>query len=168
MPDFWEFPTVSMGLGADHEPFTRRASSATSRTGASRVPTAAAAALFSATARRTNPRRWAIALAAREELDNLIFVVNCNLQRLDGPVRGNGKIMQELEADFRGCGWNVIKVHMGKRLGRAVGTGQQWSLVQRMNEVLTARRRSSDRGRRVHAREPFRQGPGTAEAGRPT
>ena len=58
-------------------------------------------------------------LAAREKLDNLVFVVNCNLQRLDGPVRGNGKIIQELEALFRGCGWNVIKVIWGRALGRA-------------------------------------------------
>jgi pyruvate dehydrogenase E1 component len=63
----------------------------------------------------------AITLASREKLDNLIFVVNCNLQRLDGPVRGNGKIIQELEAAFRGAGWNVIKVLWGSELGRAAG-----------------------------------------------
>ena len=61
----------------------------------------------------------AISLAGRESLDNLVFVINCNLQRLDGPVRGNGKIIQELESVFRGAGWNVIKVHLGQRLGRA-------------------------------------------------
>ena len=61
----------------------------------------------------------AIGVAAREELDNLTFVVNCNLQRLDGPVRGNGKIIQELESHFRGAGWNVIKVDLGPRVGRA-------------------------------------------------
>ena len=60
-----------------------------------------------------------ITLASREKLDNLIFVVNCNLQRLDGPVRGNGKIIQELEAIFRGAGWNVIKVHLGLAIGTA-------------------------------------------------
>ena len=67
----------------------------------------------------------AITLASREKLDNLIFVINCNLQRLDGPVRGNGKIIQELEAIFRGAGWNVIKVHLGQRLGRAAGQRQR-------------------------------------------
>ena len=63
----------------------------------------------------------AIGVAAREELDNLTFVINCNLQRLDGPVRGNGKIIQELESYFRGAGWNVIKVDLGPRLGPAAG-----------------------------------------------
>ena len=62
----------------------------------------------------------AITLASREKLDNLIFVINCNLQRLDGPVRGNGKIIQELEAAFRGAGWNVIKVHLGRAIGIAL------------------------------------------------
>ena len=62
----------------------------------------------------------ALTMASREKLDNLIFVINCNLQRLDGPVRGNGKIIQELEALFRGAGWNVIKVHLGRRLGQSI------------------------------------------------
>ena len=118
MPDFWEFPTVSMGLGPDHghlpgalqplpggsrpEAEVRRRRSGPS----------------SATARPTSPSRSAPSRwPSREKLDNLIFVVNCNLQRLDGPVRGNGKIIQELEAIFRGAGWNVIKVHLGQRVG---------------------------------------------------
>ena len=80
----------------------------------------------SATARRTSPSRWArSSLAAREGLDNLIFVVNCNLQRLDGPVRGNGKIIQELEAVFRGAGWNVIKVIWGREWDAAAGARQR-------------------------------------------
>jgi pyruvate dehydrogenase E1 component len=66
----------------------------------------------------------AIGLAAREKLDNLIFVINCNLQRLDGPVRGNGKIIQELEGEFRGSGWNVIKLIWGSQLGPAAGARQ--------------------------------------------
>ncbi len=72
----------------------------------------------------------AISLAGREQLDNLIFVVNCNLQRLDGPVRGNGKIIQELEAVFRGAGWNVIKVIWGTALGRAAGPGRRRRAAQ--------------------------------------
>ena len=96
-------------------PSTRRASTATCTPAASptRVPTASGPS--SATARRTSRRRSArLALAGREGLDNLTFVVNCNLQRLDGPVRGNGKIIQELEGLFRGAGWNVIKVIWGR------------------------------------------------------
>ena len=120
MPDFWEFPTVSMGLGPINAvvpgalqplpaPPRDRRHERGRRCGAS-----------SATARWTSPSRSAgLSIAAREQLDNLIFVVNCNLQRLDGPVRGNGKIIQELEAIFRGAGWNVIKVDLGPRVGRA-------------------------------------------------
>src|SRR5207245_3653638 len=77
----------------------------------------------------------AIGMASREALDNLIFVVNCNLQRLDGPVRGNGKIIQELEAAFRGAGWNVIKVIWGSNWDRLLAQDRSGLLVQRMNEV---------------------------------
>ena len=76
-----------------------------------------------------------ITLASRERLDNLIFVVNCNLQRLDGPVRGNGKIIQELEAIFRGAGWNVIKVDLGQRLGQPHQNDRDGILVKRMGEI---------------------------------
>ena len=108
------------GPRADHAPSTRRASTATCRTAASTTPRGSRVWASSATARPTSPRSLgAITLASREKLDNLIFVVNCNLQRLDGPVRGNGKIIQELEAVFRGAGWNVIKVIWGERLGPA-------------------------------------------------
>src|ERR671914_565483 len=93
MPDFWEYPTVSMGLGA-------------------------------------------ITLPAREKLDNLIFVVNCNLQRLDGPVRGNGQIIQELEAVFRGAGWNVIKAMWGKDWDPLLAKDKDGLLVKRMGEVV--------------------------------
>ena len=77
-----------------------------------------------------------ITLASREKLDNLIFVINCNLQRLDGPVRGNGKIIQELEAAFRGAGWNVIKVHLGRGLGSAAGADRDGLLSKRMDECV--------------------------------
>jgi pyruvate dehydrogenase E1 component len=112
MPDFWQFPTVSMGLGPMMAIYQARflkylqhrgiADRATARSGAS-----------AATARWTSRNRWARSAGRREKLDNLIFVVNCNLQRLDGPVRGNGKIIQELEGEFRGAGWNVIKLLWG-------------------------------------------------------
>src|SRR5436309_3740826 len=78
----------------------------------------------------------AISLAGRERLDNLIFVINCNLQRLDGPVRGNGKIVQELEADFRGAGWNVIKVIWGSRWDALLARDHEGHLLARMNEAL--------------------------------
>ncbi len=113
MPDFWEFPTVSMGLAPIMAIYQARFNHYLEDRGLHP---------------RSNHKVWAflgdgemdepealgaITLAAREKLDNLIFVVNCNLQRLDGPVRGNGKIIQELEAAFRGAGWNVIKVIWG-------------------------------------------------------
>jgi pyruvate dehydrogenase E1 component len=78
----------------------------------------------------------AIGLAARENLDNLIFVVNCNLQRLDGPVRGNGKIIQELEGIFRGAGWNVIKVIWGSYWDQLLANDKKGILVKRMNEAV--------------------------------
>ena len=78
----------------------------------------------------------AISLAAREKLDNLIFVVNCNLQRLDGPVRGNGKIIQELEADFRGAGWNVIKVIWGRYWDPLLARDKNGLLLKRMEEAV--------------------------------
>ena len=136
MPDFWEFPTVSMGLG----PIT---------------------AIYHARFNRylmnrqiddtTNSRVWcflgdgetdepetlgAISLAARERLDNLIFVVNCNLQRLDGPVRGNGKIIQELEAVFRGAGWNVIKVIWGSKWDQLLAQDKDGVLLNKMNATV--------------------------------
>src|SRR5262249_59309678 len=78
----------------------------------------------------------AIGVAAREELDNLTFVINCNLQRLEGPVRGNGKIIQELEAAFRGAGWNVIKVIWGRDWDPLLAADSKGLLVERMNEVV--------------------------------
>ena len=96
----------------------------------------------------------AITLASREKLDNLIFVINCNLQRLDGPVRGNGQIIQELEAIFRGAGWNVIKVHLGLGVGRAAREGHRRPARQahgrgRRRRVSEVRRR--DRRLRAQA-----------------
>ena len=91
----------------------------------------------------------ALGVAGREHLDNLIFVVNCNLQRLDGPVRGNGKIIQELEAVFRGAGWNVIKVIWGSRWDALLAKDVDGVLLDRMN--TTARRRVPEAGRRVRA-----------------
>ena len=114
MPNFWEFPTVSMGLG----PITAIYQARFQRYLEDRdlkAPSHAKVWAFLGDGETDEPESLgAITLAAREKLDNLIFVVNCNLQRLDGPVRGNGQIIQELEAAFRGAGWNVIKVIWGR------------------------------------------------------
>ena len=119
MPDFWEYPTVSMGLGPILSIYQARFNKYLQNrriddTSDTRVW------CFVGDGEVDEPETLgSISLAAREQLDNLTWVVNCNLQRLDGPVRGNGKIIQELEAIFRGSGWNVIKVVWGGRLGRA-------------------------------------------------
>jgi len=113
MPDFWQFPTVSMGLGPLQAIYQARYLRYLHARGLADTADRKVW-VFCGDGEMDEPESLgAIGLAAREKLDNLIFVVNCNLQRLDGPVRGNGKIIQELEADFRGAGWNVIKVIWG-------------------------------------------------------
>ena len=135
MPHFWEFPTVSMGLGRSRR-FTRRASTAISKTADLKESTQGKIWAFLGDGETDEPETLgAIALAAREKLDNLIFVINCNLQRLDGPVRGNGKIIQELEADFRGTGWNVIKVIWGGDWDPLLAKDRDGLLVKRMGEI---------------------------------
>ena len=114
MPDFWEFPTVSMGLGPIMAIYQARFNQVPRGPRHERHATGGKVWAFLGDGESDEPESLgAITLASREKLDNLIFVINCNLQRLDGPVRGNGKIIQELEAIFRGAGWNVIKVIWG-------------------------------------------------------
>src|SRR5215218_8990590 len=133
MPDFWEFPTVSMGLGPLHAIYQARfnrylLNRQIEDTSRSRVWA------FLGDGEMDEPESLgAIGVAAREELDNLIFVVNCNLQRLDGPVRGNGKIIQELESYFRGAGWNVIKVVWGREWDELLARDVDGVLVNKMN-----------------------------------
>jgi pyruvate dehydrogenase E1 component len=133
MPDFWEFPTVSMGLSAInavHQARFNRYLLARQLKDTSRSHVWA----FLGDGETDEPEvRGAIGLAAREELDNLTFVINCNLQRLDGPVRGNGKIIQELEASFRGAGWNVIKVIWGRDWDPLLAKDTDGALVNKMN-----------------------------------
>src|SRR6201994_1420904 len=135
MPDFWEFPTVSMGLGPINAIYQARfnrylLNRELRDTSRSRVWA------FLGDGEMDEPESLgAIGVAAREELDNLIFVINCNLQRLDGPVRGNGKIMQELESYFRGAGWNVIKVVWGRDWDPLLAQDVDGALVQRMNST---------------------------------
>jgi pyruvate dehydrogenase E1 component len=136
MPDFWQFPTVSMGLGPIMAIYQARFNRYLHNRGLKDT---------------SNNRVWcfvgdgetdepeslgALTLASREGLDNLVFVVNCNLQRLDGPVRGNGKIIQELEAAFRGAGWNVIKVIWGSDWDPLLARDKTGKLVKRMNEAV--------------------------------
>src|SRR5260370_11385675 len=133
MPDFWEFPTVSMGLGglnAIYQARFNRYLLAREIHDTSRSHVWA----FLGDGEMDEPEALgAIGLAAREELDNLTFVINCNLQRLDGPVRGNGKIIQELEAFFRGAGWNVIKVIWGRDWDPLLAQDVDGALVNKMN-----------------------------------
>jgi pyruvate dehydrogenase E1 component len=133
MPDFWEFPTVSMGLSPLNAIYQARfnrylLNRRISDTSESRVW------CFLGDGECDEPESLgALSLAAREQLDNLIFVVCCNLQRLDGPVRGNGKIIQELEANFRGAGWNVIKVVWGREWDDLLARDVDGVLVNKMN-----------------------------------
>ena len=136
MPDFWEFPTVSMGLSPLMAIYQARFNRYLQARGIKDT---------------SNQRVWCfvgdgemdepesiggLSIAAREELDNLIFVVNCNLQRLDGPVRGNGKIIQELESLFRGAGWHVIKVVWGREWDDLLARDTEGTLVNKMNTTL--------------------------------
>ena len=136
MPDFWEFPTVSMGLGPLAAVYQARfnrylANRGIKDTGGQRVWA------FLGDGEMDEPESIAgISLAAREGLDNLTYVINCNLQRLDGPVRGNGKVIQELEGLFRGAGWNVIKVVWGREWDELLARDVDGVLVDRMNDTL--------------------------------
>ena len=136
MPDFWQFPTVSMGLGPLMAIYQARFMKYLQDRGL--VETEGRKVwCFLGDGEIDEPESMgAIGIAAREKLDNLIFVVNCNLQRLDGPVRGNGKIIQELEADFRGAGWNVIKVIWGSYWDPLLAKDKTGLLMKRMEECL--------------------------------
>lgn len=136
MPDFWQFPTVSMGLGPIMGIYQARFMKYLHDRGIVNTENRKVW-VFAGDGEMDEPESLgAIALAAREKLDNLIFVVNCNLQRLDGPVRGNGKIIQELEADFRGAGWNVIKVIWGSYWDPLLAMDTQGLLRKRMEECV--------------------------------
>ncbi len=136
MPDFWQFPTVSMGLGPMAAVYQARfnrylAARGIADTAGSRVWA------FLGDGEMDEPESvGALSIAGREGLDNLTFVINCNLQRLDGPVRGNGKIIQELEAVFRGAGWNVIKVIWAREWDELLARDGEGVLRNRMNETL--------------------------------
>ncbi len=135
MPDFWEFPTVSMGLGPIQAIYRARFNRYLEDRGLKKPGGKVWA--FLGDGETDEPETLgAITLASREKLDNLIFVINANLQRLDGPVRGNGKIIQELEAIFRGAGWHVIKVVWGGDWDPLLEKDTEGKLVKRMGEVV--------------------------------
>ncbi|HEX6149594.1 pyruvate dehydrogenase (acetyl-transferring), homodimeric type [Nocardioides sp.] len=133
MPDFWEFPTVSMGLTALNSIYQARFNRYLHNRGIKDTAQQKVWAFLGDGEMGEPESLGAIGLAAREELDNLVFVVNCNLQQLDGPVRGNGKIIQELESFFRGAGWNVIKVVWGREWDPLLAKDVDGVLVNRMN-----------------------------------
>ncbi len=136
MPDFWEYPTVSMGLGPLNSIYQARFNKYLEHrqiddTSGSRVW------CFVGDGETDEPETLgSISLASREKLDNLTWVINCNLQRLDGPVRGNGKVIQELESTFRGAGWNVIKVIWGSKWDELLAADADGVLLKRMNETV--------------------------------
>ncbi len=136
MEDFWEFPTVSMGLGPIMAIYQARFNKYLANRGLVE-PNDRKVWAFLGDGEIDEPEcLGSITLAAREKLDNLIFVINCNLQRLDGPVRGNGKIIQELEAAFRGAGWNVIKVIWGSDWDDLYARDHDGVLIKRADEVV--------------------------------
>ena len=136
MPDFWEFPTVSMGLGPIMAIYQARFNRYLEDRRLKK-PSNQRVWAFLGDGETDEPESLgSIGLASREKLDNLIFVINCNLQRLDGPVRGNGQIIQELEAIFRGAGWNVIKVMWGSDWDPLLAKDHDGLLAKRMGEVV--------------------------------
>ncbi len=136
MPDFWQFPTVSMGLGPLMAIYQARFMKYLQDRGIAQTE-GRKVWCFLGDGEIDEPESMgAIGVAARERLDNLVFVVNCNLQRLDGPVRGNGKIIQELEADFRGAGWNVLKVIWGSYWDPLIAKDRTGLLLKRMEECV--------------------------------
>lgn len=136
MPDFWEFPTVSMGLGPIMAIYQARFMRYLEDRGLKSRSTAKVWAFIGDGEVDEPETLGSLTLAAREQLDNLIFVINCNLQRLDGPVRGNGKIIQELESVFRGAGWNVIKLIWGADWDHLLEKDDEGLLVERMGKAL--------------------------------
>ncbi|MFM7231142.1 MAG: pyruvate dehydrogenase (acetyl-transferring), homodimeric type [bacterium] len=136
MPDFWEFPTVSMGLGPISAIYQARYNRYLAARGIADTSHSRVWAFLGDGETDEPEATGALTIAAREGLDNLTFVINCNLQRLDGPVRGNSKIIQELEAVFTGAGWNVIKVIWAREWDELLAKDYEGALVERMNETV--------------------------------
>ena len=155
MPKFWQFPTVSMGLGPVLSIYQARFTKYLINRGLIKDEGRKIWAFLGDGETDEPESLGAISLAAREKLDNLIFVVNCNLQRLDGPVRGNGKIIQELEGIFRGAGWNVIKVIWGSYWDQLLNKDKTGLLIKRMNECLDGEYQAFKANDGSYVREKF-------------
>ena len=155
MPDFWQFPTVSMGLGPIMAIYQARFMRYLTDRGL-RDTSGRKVWCFLGDGETDEPESLgAIALAGREKLDNLVFVINCNLQRLDGPVHGNGKIIQELETIFRGAGWNVLKVIWGDRWDPLLEADHDGLLVRRMEEAVDGEYQTYKARDGAYVREKF-------------
>ena len=155
MPKFWQFPTVSMGLGPIMAIYQARFLKYLINRGLLKDEERKIW-VFLGDGEMDEPESMgAIGLAAREKLDNLIFVINCNLQRLDGPVRGNGKIIQELEGSFRGAGWNVLKVIWGSYWDPLLKADKTGLLMKRMNEVVDGEYQAMKAKGGAYVREKF-------------
>ncbi len=155
MPDFWEFPTVSMGLGPIMAIYQARFKRYLMDRGLLE-PNDTKVWAFLGDGETDEPEALgAISLAAREKLDNLIFVINCNLQRLDGPVRGNSKVIQELETNFRGAGWNVIKVIWGSTWDPLLEKDKSGKLIKRMEEFVDGEYQKTSVEPGAYGREHF-------------
>jgi len=156
MPEYWQFPTVSMGLGPITSIYQARFLRYLTARGLLETSSDRKVWAFLGDGECDEPETLgAISLASRETLDNLIFVINCNLQRLDGPVRGNGKIVQELEGVFRGAGWNVIKVLWGAGWDELLEKDTSGMLIKRMNEVVDGELQACKANGGAYTREHF-------------
>ena len=155
MPDFWQFPTVSMGLGPLMAIYQARFLKYVHFRGLADTEKRKVWAFLGDGETDEPESLGAIGLASREKLDNLIFVINCNLQRLDGPVRGNGKIIQELEAEFRGAGWNVIKVLWGSTWDPLIAADTNGALLKRMEECVDGEYQDFKSKNGAYVREHF-------------
>lgn len=155
MSDFWQFPTVSMGLGPLQAIYQARFLKYLENRGLIKAEGRKVWAFLGDGEMDEPESVGALSIAAREKLDNLIFVVNCNLQRLDGPVRGNGKIIQELEGVFRGAGWNVIKVIWGGRWDPLFARDKTGIMQKRMEECVDGDYQAYKANNGAYVREHF-------------
>ncbi len=155
MKDYWQFPTVSMGLAPITAIYQARFNKYLQDKGLLKAPNQKVWAFLGDGEMDEPESMGALTLAAREELDNLIFVINCNLQRLDGPVRGNSSVIQELEAAFRGAGWNVIKVVQGENWDPLLKKDKSGLLKKRLEEIVDGERQKFSISGGDYIREKF-------------
>ena len=155
MPNYWQFPTVSMGLGPIQAIYQARFLKYLTNRGIKDCSGQTVYCYLGDGETDEPESLGAIGLAAREDLDNLVFVINCNLQRLDGPVRGNGKIIQELEGTFKGAGWEVLKVVWGRHWDALLDKDKSGKLKQLMDETLDGEYQNFKQKGGAYTREHF-------------